>query len=497
MPKKKPALMLQGTASSVGKSLLTAAFCRIFRQDGFRVSPFKAQNMSNNSWVTIAGEEIARSQVVQAQAAGVEPDARMNPILLKPLSDRSSQVVYLGAALGSCDFRSYSSRHDEYYAKVCQCYDSLASEYDVVVLEGAGSSAEVNLKSRDLVNMKMAKHADASVVIVGDIDRGGVFASFVGMMAIFEHWEKKLVSGFIVNRFRGDPSLLEGALEYIDETTGVSVLGVVPMIPDLTFPEEDGVQFSENSFDDRSPLGERIDIALIGLARVSNYNDLDPLRFEKDVRLRIVRKAEDLGVPDVVIIPGTRNVIEDMELLEQSGLKDVIVYAAQEQGAEVVGICGGLQMLGKEIRDPHQIESSGRVVAGLGILDLTTELEKEKKLRREKAFHQLSSLSVQGYRIHHGATKACNAEPAITTEDGEVIGYQSSALSVWGSYLHGVFDDDNFRRWFVDRVRLKKGLPALGKPTFIYSLESEFDRLANEVRAAVDIPKVCEFLDLA
>ena len=494
--KSKPALMFQGTASSVGKSLMTAAFCRILKEDGFRVAPFKAQNMSNNSWVTFDGKEMARSQVVQAQAAKIEPDSRMNPILLKPLSDKKSQIVLHGEPVGNYDFCSYGAKHDQYFEEVCRSYNSLSSEFDVMVLEGAGSSAEVNLKSKDLVNMKMARHADASVIIVGDIDRGGVFASFVGMMSIFDNWEKKLVKGFLVNRFRGDESLLVDALDYIDDTLGVPILGVVPMLKDLILPEEDGVQFSENTLDDKIPLGDRIDIALIGLGRVSNYNDVDPLRFESDVRLRIVRSVEDLRNPDVVIIPGSRNVFEDLYELKNSGLDLKIRELALSGKAEIVGLCGGLQMLGNKIYDPNKIESSGETMVGLELLNLSSELQREKCLTRETALHHDSSFEVHGYRIHHGQTIENNSKPAITSKDGQIIGYQDSPLPIWGTYLHGIFDDDTFRRWFIDKHRVRKGLSALEEPTFAYSLEADFDRLADQVRSSINMNHIYELLNL-
>ena len=494
--KKKPALMLQGTASSVGKSLLTTAFCRILLQDGYRVAPFKAQNMSNNSWVNLSGEEIARSQVVQAQAAKLEPDSRMNPILLKPLNNRQSQIIFRGKAAGSFDYLDYRDSHNEYYKKVCDSYDSLAQDFDVVVLEGAGSSAEVNLKAHDLVNMKMAKHADASVLIIGDIDRGGVFASFVGMMTTFSDWEQELVSGFLVNRFRGNPSLLTDAFTYMEENVGKPVLGVIPMLSELKLPEEDGVQFSENTFDDQSPIGHRVDVALIGLQRVSNYNDIDPLRFETDVRLRIVRKVEELGQPDIIIIPGSRNVFEEMTMLEESGLKSAIQALVSQQKSELVGICGGLQLLGKTIHDPYGIESIGTSIQGLNLLDLSTKLEKEKNLSRDTATHIDSSLLVEGYRIHHGTTIECQCETAISSKDGERIGYKDSTGLVWGTYLHGVFDNDLFRRWFIDKARARKGLSKLNTPAFSYTMEAEFDRLATAVRSSVDLDRIYQQMGL-
>jgi len=493
--KVKPAIMFQGTCSSAGKSVLTAAMCRILLQDGYSVAPFKSQNMSLNSFVTPAGGEIGRAQAVQAQACRIAPDVRMNPLLLKPSTDTGSQVIVLGKPVGNMDFNRYVRRHEDYLGVARQAYDSLSGQYDVMVLEGAGSPAEVNLLSHDIANMKTARYAQSPVLLVGNIDRGGVYASFVGTMEVLPADDRAMIAGFVVNRFRGDVSLLGDAHDFILRRTGCPVLGVVPELRELGLPEEDSVGFREGPFGGVVKCGETVEIAVIDFAHISNFTDMDPLRIEPDVQLRLIHSASDLGTPDAVILPGSKNVIADLAFLKASGLGDKLLDLYKSGKTEIIGICGGFQMLGRKIADPHGIESAGRTMAGLGMLPLATVLAPEKMLKQTVARHLLSGLEVRGYEIHHGRTGGMEAAPMMIKPDGELVGAGEADGRVWGTYLHGVFDNDVFRRWFIDRLRAGRGLPTTGSGA-IYDLEPAFDRLAQAVRDSLDIDHIYRLMGL-
>jgi cobyric acid synthase CobQ/L-threonine-O-3-phosphate decarboxylase len=491
-----PALMFQGTSSNAGKSVLAAALCRIMLQDGYRVAPFKAQNMSLNSFVTRDGGEMGRAQVVQAQAARLDPDVRMNPILLKPSSDTGSQVILCGKPVGNMRVMDYFRYKAEAFERVKECYDSLAGEYDAIVLEGAGSPAEVNLKAHDIVNMKMALYANAPVLMVGDIDRGGVFASFVGSMEVLSERERAQVAGFVVNRFRGQADLLKDALDYTLKHTGRPVLGVVPYLKNLGLPEEDSVGFKEGLFDDTRSAEEAVDIAVLDLPHISNFTDVEPLRIEPDVRLRTVRRMQDLGRPDAIILPGSKNVIGDLTFLRAVGLDRTLEQLAAGSRCEIIGICGGYQILGRSISDPHGIESPGTDLVGLDLLPIDTVLEPDKTLTRTEARHRISGLKVHGYEIHHGQSRVDQIPPALIGTDGQAMGACRNDGLVWGSYLHGLFDADGFRRWFIDRLRQRKGLNPLGTAQACYDLEPAFERLAEEVRQSLDIPAIYRLMGL-
>jgi cobyric acid synthase CobQ/L-threonine-O-3-phosphate decarboxylase len=495
--RRTPAIMFQGASSNAGKSVLAAAFCRILLQDGIRVAPFKAQNMSLNSFVTRDGGEMGRAQAVQAQASRLDPDVRMNPVLLKPSSDTGSQVIVLGKPIGNMNFGQYLDQTNPNMQTVRNTYDSLAAEYDAIVLEGAGSPAEVNLKKRDIVNMNMALWANAPVMIVGDIDRGGVYASFIGTMECLTEQERALVKGFIVNRFRGEESFLADAHSYVLTRTGVPVRGVIRYLPDLGLPEEDSVSFKDARAPGRVPKAAHVDIAVIDLPHISNFTDFDPFLVEPDVLLRVVRRAEELGQPDAVIIPGSKNVIGDLAALQASGVTDKIMRLSEREKTEIVGICGGFQIMGDEIADPLGIESaSGRSVVGLGLLPVRTELASEKTLKLALARHLPSGLAVRGYEIHHGLTASGVLTPQIVREDGENIGIGTTNGLLWGTYLHGIFDDDPFRRWFIDRLRTRKGLSPLGEVVACYDLEPAFDRLAAVVRKAVNMEEIYKIMGI-
>ena len=500
-PRHTPALMLQGTSSNAGKSILAAAYCRIFRQDGYSVAPFKAQNMSLNSGVTAAGDEMGRAQIVQAQAALVDPDARMNPILLKPHSDTGSQVVVLGQPIGHMGVLDYFKKKKELWKTVTEAYDSLAADHDVMVLEGAGSPGEINLKEHDVVNMRMAEHARASVLLVGDIDRGGVYASFLGTWMTFTDAERRLLTGYIVNRFRGDASLLGPAHEYMLDHTGIPVLGTIPYIRDLNIPEEDMAGFSWGHTDCGEKKAGTLDIAVVMLRHVSNYTDFAPLAAEPDVRLRPVRRAEEWGDPDVVMLPGSKSVVPDLDDLRRSGLADNILGHA-ERGKWIFGICGGLQILGRAILDPHGIESAAPEVPGLGLMDLRSTFAADKTLVRVARAETPLGVPSGGYEIHHGLTDHgpsalplfLRADRAYPSEAERICGYVSGRR--WATYLHGVFDDDTFRRAWIDHVRTDLGLTPQRRCLASYDLEKALDRLADVVRANSDMETIYRSMGL-
>ncbi len=483
--RRTPALMLQGTCSNAGKSVLAAAFCRILLQDGFAVAPFKAQNMALNSCVTPDGGEIGRAQAVQAEACRLDPDVRMNPILLKPNSDLGSQVVLNGRAIGNFCVRDYFRRKPELWHEVTAAYDSLAADYSVIVLEGAGSPGEVNLKSGDLVNMRMAEYAHAQVLLTGDIDRGGVYASFAGTWATLEPRERELVNGFIVNKFRGDASLLHGAHEWLERLTGRPVLGVIDYLHDLGLPEEDSVNFSFVRPVEKE--ARTLDIVLVHLGHIANFTDYAPLELEPDVTLRKVDCAADFGEPDAVILPGSKSVAADLAKLRENGLFQKI-YDSSKRGAFLLGICGGLQLIGERLLDPEGIESSEREVRCLGLLPLETVMRREKTLRRTVAYLP-DGMELSGYEIHHGETVSKESGiPEIRDESGRAVGFVRG--NCFTTYLHGLFDNDRFRRRWLDQLRIAKGWSPKGGVTARYGVEEALNRLADHVRSRIDIERL-------
>lgn len=489
--RRKPAIMFLGTSSNAGKSVLAAAMCRILLQDGYCVAPFKAQNMSLNSHVTADGGEMGRAQVVQAQACRLAPDVRMNPVLLKPNSDTGAQVIVLGKPVGNLTVTDYIDRKARIVDTVRQAYDSLAAQADVMVLEGAGSPAEVNLKSHDIVNLAMAEHAVAAALLVGDIDRGGVFAAFAGTLDLLSEHERALIAGFVINRFRGEKALLDDAIEAIRRHTGRPTFGVVPYVQDLGLPEEDSVSFKAGeALQGRRDAHGTVEIAVVDVPHISNFTDLDAFMQEPDVHLRIVRRAADLGRPDALILPGSKNTMEDLAHLQHSGLADAIAALAREENIELVGICGGFQMLCKSVEDPLAVESHRGRIDGLGLLDAVTIMAGDKSLRLVKANHAASGLPVRGYEIHHGQTRSNDMPPAVVREDGEVIGLAGAGGRIWGTYLHGIFDDDRFRRWFVDRLRQARGMAPAGRILAAYDVDAALDRLADVVRENVKISAI-------
>jgi len=494
-PKPNHAIMLQGVSSNSGKSVVAAAFCRIMKQDGFRVAPFKAQNMALNSYVTLDGKEIGRAQALQAQACGLEPDTLMNPILLKPNSDTGAQVIVMGEPAGSMNVSRYSAFKPEAFEIVKKAYDSLAEDYDAVVMEGAGSPAEVNLKSDDIVNMRMARHAGAKVLIVGDIDRGGVFASFIGCLETMAEWERDIVAGFLINKFRGEAGLLHGAMEYTLRQTGVQTLGVIPFIHDMGLPEEDTAEVRQGP--ESKMDKEFVKIAIIKLRHTSNFTDFDPLMIEPDVRVVAASGPEDLEDVDAIIIPGSKNVIGDLAQLRHDGIAARLGEISGRGQAEIVGICGGFQAMGLHLFDPAGVESSNGGSVGLGLLSMETTFARDKTLARVEGKHLDSGLMVNGYEIHHGMTDYKEAIPLIKLSDGKIAGVRSRDGNIWGTYLHGLFDGDRFRRWFIDRLRARKGLQAR-EPGFTtrYDPDLALDRLADVVRESVDIEGIYTLMGL-
>jgi len=513
--RKTPALMIQGSSSNAGKTVIAAALCRILKQDGVRVAPFKAQNMSLNSCVTTWGEEMGRAQFLQALACGLAPQARMNPVLLKPSSETGSQVIVMGKPVGNMRVGEYIAYKPKAFRSAQKAYDSLASDFDAVILEGAGSPAEVNLKSHDMVNMAMAAYAASKVLLVGDIDRGGVFAALAGTMELFSEAERTRVGGFILNRFRGDAALLDPALVFMKNLTGKPVLGVVPNIENLGLPEEDSVSFTAGRC--VGSAARDLDIAVLDLPHISNFTDFDALAREPDVGLRVVRAVEEMGAPDAVILPGSKNTLADLAYLRERGLAAAVATVARTtdgKGCEVVGICAGLQMLGKTIADPLGLESNLGGQEGLGLLPLATQLVEEKTLLRTTARHMPSGFSLDGYEIHHGVTRAITGAgenapeaPVLAVREDAGRGREGDVMAwgwpgrVWGTYLHGVFDADGFRRWWLNSLRAKKGLPLLDESAgaqgaFGRGLEESLDRLASVVRYALDMDSVYALLGL-
>ncbi|MFN8533012.1 MAG: cobyric acid synthase [Dehalococcoidia bacterium] len=488
-------LMVQGTASSVGKSALVTALCRIFKQDGLRVAPFKSQNMALNSAVTIDGGEIGRAQAEQAAAAGVEPTVDMNPILLKPEPGMRSQVVVRGAPWRTLSARDYHQHKSELLAVVAESLARLRSSYDLIVIEGAGSPAEINLKADEIVNMRIANLAEAPVLLVGDIDRGGVLASLVGTLELLEPDERDRIAGFVINKFRGDRTLLQGGLDFLEERTGKPVLGVVPFLPEIGLAEEDSVALAERR---PSKSSGRVEIAVVRLPHIANYDDFDPLAIETD--LRFVERPEELGDAELVILPGTKSTTADLDWLRDTGLAGAIV-ARVAAGGPVLGICGGYQMLGRAILDPDQVESSHRAVDGLGLLDVTTEFAADKQTVRAAGqalsgagvFRGVSGRLFRGYEIHHGRTRRGGDAPwlAITERAGDRSASTDGAIRpdglAAGCYIHGLFETDDFRAGLLGSLAARRGR-AVRSASF--SRDAAYDRLAAHVRAHLDLTAI-------
>ena len=454
-------LMVQGTSSSVGKSLLVAGLCHLFARRGVKVAPFKAQNMSNNAAVCPDGSEIGRAQATQAYASGLEPQVDMNPVLIKPEADSRSQVVVMGRPWKTLDARDYYPKKDILWKEVTSALDRLQAQYELVIIEGAGSAAELNLRASDIVNMAVARYVDAPVLLAGDIDRGGIFAQLIGTIWLLEPEERELIKGLIVNKFRGDISLFDDGVRILEEKSEVPVLGVVPYLHELFIPEEDAVAL-ENPFMKPVPITESTEVVVIHLPRIANFDDFDPLATELGVRVRYVDGPKQIGNPAAIIIPGTKSTMNDLEWLRSRGFDRAIQGYAQSGGA-VVGICGGYQMLGEVVHDPDHVESKLDRAPGLGLLPIETVFAGDKATHQASArvrngpgwLAKLEGQTVNGYEIHMGRTQGQNPFLEITERNGQSDHAPDGAASgdgkVWGCYIHGLFANENLRRaWLTD-----------------------------------------------
>ena len=520
-------IMIQGTMSNAGKSLIAAGLCRIFSQDGYRVAPFKSQNMALNSFITEEGLEMGRAQVVQAEAAGVTPSVDMNPILLKPTTDVGSQVIVRGVPIGNMKARDYFAYKKELIPTILESYERLAAEYDIIVIEGAGSPAEINLNQNDIVNMGMAKMANAPVLLVGDIDRGGVFAQLYGTVALLKEEERARIAGLLINKFRGDPTILEPGIRMIEELCKIPVVGVAPYLP-VAIEDEDSLSASLLKTQANAP----VDVAVIRLPRLSNFTDFDALGAIPALGVRYVERVDQLKSPDLVILPGTKNTISDLLWLREQGLEAAILKLA-DRGVPVFGICGGFQMLGETICDASGTESEiGRTVRGMGLLPLVTVFEEEKvRTRVEGAFGTLdgvlSSLSghaIEGYEIHMGRTRlsdgldAANTaicvnwrkEPVVLRPTSWVMETQKAAVpsparmdggtrgNVYGTYLHGIFDAPGVAEELAKSLLRAKGLSEDVGQVLDYAAfkGQEFEKLARGLREHLDMAKIYEIMGL-
>lgn len=482
-------IMIQGTMSNAGKSLFAAALCRIFRQDGYSVAPFKSQNMALNSYITADGLEMGRAQVMQAEAAGIEPSVFMNPILLKPTTDVGSQVIVNGEVRGNMRAMEYFKHKKELIPDIMKAYTTLAAQHDIIVIEGAGSAAELNLKSDDIVNMGMARLAKAPVLLVGDIDRGGVFAQLLGTLMLIEKEEQDMIKGLVVNKFRGDKSIFQSGVDILEQRGGKPVVGVVPYI-NCDIEDEDSLS---EKLENKSSDGI-VDIAVIRLPRISNFTDFDVFRQYEGVSVRYVTKPSQLETPDLIIIPGTKSTIHDRNWLYESGI-EIAVRRLADKGVPIFGICGGYQILGEKISDPDNSEGGGSV-DGMGLLRCTTVFSQEKNRSRTSGrfadvngvFSCLSGAEFKGYEIHMGETMS-DDKPLL-----DCGGAQKG--NVYGCYIHGIFDSSDVSERIVKTLYERKGLAYSGNKIDRRAYkEKQYDLLADEVRKNIDMELVYKILN--
>ncbi|WP_397538586.1 cobyric acid synthase [Rummeliibacillus pycnus] len=495
------ALMIQGTASDVGKSMICTAFCRIFSDDGLKVVPFKSQNMALNSFVTIDGGEIGRAQGVQAEAARVVATTDMNPILLKPKQDMVSEVIVHGKHFMDMSATSYRNNFVEQAMPIVeQSIHKLQNEYDLIVLEGAGSPAEINLKDRDIANMRMAHATDAAVILVADIERGGMFASIIGTLALLDDSERARVKGIIINKFRGMRELLDDGVEWLEKETGIPVLGIIPYI-DINIEAEDSLALSSLRFKKPKQDEFAIDIAMIRLPRISNFTDVDPFFDEPEVGVRLVGNIKELGDPDLLIIPGTKNTMDDLQWLKDEGFETAI-HKLVEKGTRIFGICGGFQMLGNALQDPHAVEGDGGSAVGLSLLPVTTIFNKVKKTVQMTGKVSVDvfekDMELTGYEIHLGKTviENENCSPFLALSDGRNDGAVTKNGQIIGTYFHGIFNNREFTRKLVNELRFKKGLAPIDQKvkTDAERREAAYQLLAEHVRQNIDLEKVYRML---
>jgi adenosylcobyric acid synthase len=495
--------MVLGTGSGAGKSLITTALCRIFSDMGINTAPFKAQNMALNSFVTVDGGEIGMAQALQAEAARVEPVVDMNPVLLKPTGESRCQIIIHGVLHSSMKAKEYYLSKDITWKAATESYDRLSSKYDLIVMEGAGSPAEINLLSEDIVNISAAKYAKAPAVLVGDIDRGGLFASLYGTVKLLGR-DAGIIKGFVINKFRGDISILEPGLKMISDLTKKPVLGVLPYLHETGLPEEDGLalnqktEYRRQNAEGRISLQQVIKIVVVKLRYMSNFTDFDALGFEPDVHLIYSTNPSDIENADIVIIPGTKNSAADLMLLKDSGL-DQSVLRAYKKGVQLIGICGGYQMLGRRLLDPDGIESSKKKIDGIGLLDIETTFTMNKKTRQIDALLCDSSIfehsvcqdafSLRGYETHMGESKGGSGIFSITPRGSDLC-IKDGALNknCWGTYIHGIFDNDKFRRAVIDNARAAKQLaPFTTGIRYLMMRDAAINRIADCVKNSIDM----------
>ncbi|PLR77320.1 cobyric acid synthase CobQ [Bacillus sp. V3-13] len=490
-------IMFQGTASDVGKSLIVTAICRLLAREGHRVAPFKSQNMSNNSYVTADGKEIGRAQGLQAEAAGTEAAVWMNPILLKPRSDQQAEVVLLGEVLQTLSGKDY---RDTFYEKgiatVKEALSRLEKDYELIIMEGAGSPVEVNLKDKELVNMKVAELADVPVILISDIDRGGVFASIIGTLALLSPRERSRVKGIIINKFRGDIALFKDGVSWIEEQTGLPVLGVLPYLDQHMIEGEDSLSLADR-FSLQGKVG--LDIAVIRLPYLSNYSDIEPFLYEEDVAIRWVDNNTSFGRPDAVIIPGTKSTINDLTYLRKQGLDQLLIKYLQD-GGTMIGLCGGYQMLSRTLIDAEGSDTGtpGQTVSGLSIIPaVTTFYEKKITVRASGTLYEKRDISVEGYEIHLGKTLPDSGKsynPFLLLENDREEGISGLNGRIIGTYLHHLFHNDEWRSEWLNTLRSRKGMQTR-KPVMLKTLkEQKYDELANRFAPHLDWQKLKEMM---
>ncbi|MFY0802440.1 cobyric acid synthase [Peribacillus frigoritolerans] len=499
---KARSIMIQGTSSDVGKSLICTAFCRVFSNKGFRVVPFKSQNMALNSYVTLDGGEIGRAQGVQAEAARITATTDMNPILLKPKQDMVSEVIVHGKHFLDMNAKSYRSQFvQEAMPIIRKSVEKLQDEYDIIVLEGAGSPAEINLKDRDIANMRMAKLTDAAVILVADIDRGGVFASIIGTLALLDQEERDSVKGIIINKFRGMRELLDDGIEWVEKETGIPVLGVLPYL-DVNIEAEDSLALSSLRFKKPKKAEFPIDVAVLRFPRISNFTDVDPFFDEPGVGVRLVSSVHELGNPDLLILPGTKNTMEDLEWLKRMGL-DGAIDERRKQGTMIFGICGGFQMLGTKLFDPDAVEGDGENAEGLSLLPVETVFQAEKKTVQMEGVLSAgimeSQMNLNGFEIHLGRTTLkSQVRPFLSLKDGREDGAISNDNQVMGTYLHGIFHNRLFTRLLVNQIRRNKGLDEVKENVQSDSerREEAYNLLASHLEENIDMDTIYQWLQL-
>ncbi|CAK6473474.1 cobyric acid synthase [Bacillus sp. EB93] len=499
---KARSIMIQGTSSDVGKSLICTAFCRVFSNKGLRVVPFKSQNMALNSYVTLDGGEIGRAQGVQAEAARITATTDMNPILLKPKQDMVSEVIVHGKHFLDMNAKSYRSQFvQEAMPIIRKSVEKLQDEYDIIVLEGAGSPAEINLKDRDIANMRMAKLTDAAVILVADIDRGGVFASIIGTLALLDQEERDSVKGIIINKFRGMRELLDDGIEWVEKETGIPVLGVLPYL-DVNIEAEDSLALSSLRFKKPKKAEFPIDVAVLRFPRISNFTDVDPFFDEPGVGVRLVSSVHELGNPDLLILPGTKNTMEDLEWLKRMGL-DGAIDERRKQGTMIFGICGGFQMLGTKLFDPDAVEGDGENAEGLSLLPVETVFQAEKKTVQMEGLLSAgimeSQMNLSGFEIHLGRTTLkSQVRPFLLLKDGREDGAISNDNQVMGTYLHGIFHNRLFTRLLVNQIRRNKGLDEVKENVQSDSerREEAYNLLASHLEENIDMDTIYQWLQL-